>query len=872
MTYSKFIIASSAVAMLGFSACSGGSESGGNTSPTSSITTKTGLFLDSPVEGLSYNCISSGLHGKTNAQGEYNYKEGDTCTFSLGSIEIGTAKAQGIITPLELYPDDGDKLKFANMLRFLQTLDEDGNTSNGISLPDVDGNITGGFDVDESSFDATFQDFLDTNNINASIISSQDAENHFHQTLFNKFDTNLTDAMFEDKMFIINGLQIIMKTDKSMEIFARGADKPCSGSWSLSDDHTLFVSAASCGLFRHTTLTQAQEYQFMFENTPAQGVNLLYAYDPNNDNNISLHEVDAFTDAVVPATPADITYSDVNQTSFTIHWKNTAENETVNKVACYTNADTTTQPILQFLPGSNATNFQLTYSGLTINTLYGCRVSANNLIGTSESDMVNITTDSNTSTTTQTHSFQEGLTLDISSGIVDNATIALFKNDNASIEMLFTLTKDKTAIIQYVQDGNAIWQNTQYIYSISGNTITCNLPVGGGFNIGQEPAPAQVIATLDSSTVTAHTTATISGDAYTVFSANGDTIQSNSTSASWTATPLTAPLMDVTLSSDGETIVGIATDFSLHAYNLQTQATTDLLSDTNGNLLNCLQNSGSARDIIQVDESKTKYAFVCVNPFGDDPLGDFANDKIYTYDLTTNTYKTISKGSLDVDAYAPFINTDASKVIYQAGATIYEYDVNSETTSTVADALSLLDIDTSLNTIAYTRTQNFYNAPDYQQLVVMQNGTTTVIEDLEQDTSTSVQLIDARVSRDGTKVIYMIGNLYDSQRSSLISLYMYDFQTGTKTTLAENFFTGPQNTRHDWGMSSDASTLVFIMNTPWGSEDIEAEARIYTFNVADKTHKEIYKKDNIEGVLISPDASSIFTSDARGYLLQLSAQ
>lgn len=54
---------------------------GGSSSSTTSVDTKTGVFLDSVVEGLNYSCVSSGLSGKTNAKGEYKYKDGDTCTY-----------------------------------------------------------------------------------------------------------------------------------------------------------------------------------------------------------------------------------------------------------------------------------------------------------------------------------------------------------------------------------------------------------------------------------------------------------------------------------------------------------------------------------------------------------------------------------------------------------------------------------------------------------------------------------------------------------------------------------------------------------------------------------------------------------------------
>lgn len=118
----------------------------------------TGVFLDSPVAGLSW-VTSSGGSGQTNAAGEFQYLENDTITFSVGSVELGSIKAASRITPFDLvgFEIEGDKLEFKdfaldiiqadaadtvtkfeqgiNMLIFLQSLDDDNNARNGIAFP-----------------------------------------------------------------------------------------------------------------------------------------------------------------------------------------------------------------------------------------------------------------------------------------------------------------------------------------------------------------------------------------------------------------------------------------------------------------------------------------------------------------------------------------------------------------------------------------------------------------------------------------------------------------------------------------------------------------------------------------------------------------
>lgn len=105
---------------------SGGGKGGGGT-------TSTGVFLDAEVEGLTWQASPSGLTGTTNAAGEFRYREGDTVSFSVGAILLGTAPAVSIMTPHTLASAiDADTLLQAgvsaadvalNIAIFLQTFD-----------------------------------------------------------------------------------------------------------------------------------------------------------------------------------------------------------------------------------------------------------------------------------------------------------------------------------------------------------------------------------------------------------------------------------------------------------------------------------------------------------------------------------------------------------------------------------------------------------------------------------------------------------------------------------------------------------------------------------------------------------------------------
>lgn len=96
-----------------------------------------GVFLDSPVAGLTYR--SATLHGLTDARGAFQYREGEWVTFSVGDLELGRAMGRSVITPLDLTIDGYHQARHvtANYCVFLQTLDADGNPRNGIEIPEA---------------------------------------------------------------------------------------------------------------------------------------------------------------------------------------------------------------------------------------------------------------------------------------------------------------------------------------------------------------------------------------------------------------------------------------------------------------------------------------------------------------------------------------------------------------------------------------------------------------------------------------------------------------------------------------------------------------------------------------------------------------
>lgn len=131
---------------LPLAACGGGG-SGGNGGNDDDVIdppppTLTGVFLDAEVAGLAYSASPSGLSGTTNADGQFSYRTGDTVSFRLGDIRLGSATGQSTITPRTIaesrtgLPAGVTAADVArNLAILLQTFDEDGNPDNGITIP-----------------------------------------------------------------------------------------------------------------------------------------------------------------------------------------------------------------------------------------------------------------------------------------------------------------------------------------------------------------------------------------------------------------------------------------------------------------------------------------------------------------------------------------------------------------------------------------------------------------------------------------------------------------------------------------------------------------------------------------------------------------
>ncbi|MFT6264433.1 MAG: Leucine-rich repeat (LRR) protein [Oleiphilaceae bacterium] len=159
--------------------------SDGSSSNQAKTPLMTGQFIDSPVENLKYRTVSES--GFTNNLGEFNYREGEEITFSIGGIDLPSTIAGPIITPLDLVGTTiVDDLAVVNIARLLQSLDIDGNPNNGIEIASKAHKTAEDMTIDfeHVNFDARITNLVvNSGSLNTTLVSKEIALNHFMTSL-----------------------------------------------------------------------------------------------------------------------------------------------------------------------------------------------------------------------------------------------------------------------------------------------------------------------------------------------------------------------------------------------------------------------------------------------------------------------------------------------------------------------------------------------------------------------------------------------------------------------------------------------------------------------------------------------------------------
>jgi hypothetical protein len=105
---------------------------------------KIAYLKDTFVDGVQYKCgdTVTGITGDSGTKGSFEYKDDCEVTFFIGKVHIGKIDGNKIPYKSSLYPTtllgmtltDTQNKKVVNIIRFLQSLDEDNDVSNGITI------------------------------------------------------------------------------------------------------------------------------------------------------------------------------------------------------------------------------------------------------------------------------------------------------------------------------------------------------------------------------------------------------------------------------------------------------------------------------------------------------------------------------------------------------------------------------------------------------------------------------------------------------------------------------------------------------------------------------------------------------------------
>ncbi|MGJ8693830.1 MAG: pectinesterase family protein [Thalassotalea sp.] len=244
-----------------------------------------GQFVDAPVSGLGYRInraasgITDAITGVTDSNGNFEYFRGDSITFFIGDIEFPATSGGNFITPLQVFGTDTVfNQRVVNTVRLLQTLDSDGDPSNGITIsPEAANvatmNLTGEesnddfFNRSDEAFAAELATWLpNAGTINTTIVNKSTAIERFVNYIDDKLNVTQPNAFdplkfsgtvnraFSSSAGILSEAFVFTPTDEN---------EATSGQYSQLDGETVIASGHYEFSFgnRHLTLTQTVENQ-----------------------------------------------------------------------------------------------------------------------------------------------------------------------------------------------------------------------------------------------------------------------------------------------------------------------------------------------------------------------------------------------------------------------------------------------------------------------------------------------------------------------------------------------------------------------------------------------------------------------------------
>ena len=147
----------------------------GNTS-SNSPTVGTGYYVDSAIAGVDYVCGTES--GTTDVEGKFTFENNANCSFKVGNVLLREVEATTLKDGITILEDNADTA------RFLQTLDRDGNASNGIEVSDAVKKLDITEVPKEEAVLASVRDDIKANDekYQGRVVTTQEAQEHLTQT------------------------------------------------------------------------------------------------------------------------------------------------------------------------------------------------------------------------------------------------------------------------------------------------------------------------------------------------------------------------------------------------------------------------------------------------------------------------------------------------------------------------------------------------------------------------------------------------------------------------------------------------------------------------------------------------------------------
>jgi len=342
---------------------------------------QTGVFIDSAVSGLTYSC-SSINGGITNNLGEFTCEVGDRVSFILGSKFLGEVNASKIITPLKLF--NYDEVAALNFSRLVQTLDEDNNLSNGITINNTTLTVQNDINFSSLTFD---QDITTVLRNNYSLVSKEQALLHLKNS-FSSLNIYSDGSDINETVNIINNTPVIV-SEKNLSFFENNTSSVVYiKAIDLDEDSIIYsISENDADSFN----INSSSGEVVFKNAPNFELKSHYIFTATaSDGSSSYEEEISVTIIDVPETVPIIIDFNISLI------ENTAIGTVIGDINITDSGDTN----ITGFTLSDTTNFEIDSLGyirtktvfdFTITPVYNLRAYATNAKGNSEEVYVNIT-------------------------------------------------------------------------------------------------------------------------------------------------------------------------------------------------------------------------------------------------------------------------------------------------------------------------------------------------------------------------------------------------------------------------------------------------------------------------------------------------